>query len=65
MGTTNPYSNLDEEYLEQARVMRPLRKQQKKIEKRTYAMFKNMFGCSLEEFERNLEAKLKEMSIIK
>lgn len=65
MGTTNPYSNLDEEYLEQARALRPLRKQQKKIEKRTYVMFKNMFGCSFEEFGRNFEAKLKEMSIIK
>lgn len=65
MGTTNPYSNLDEEYLEQARALRPLRKQQKNLEKRTYAMFKNMFGCSLEEFDRNFDAKLKEMSIIK
>lgn len=63
--TTNPYSNLDEEYLEQTRALRPLRKQQKKIEKRTYAMFKNTFGCSLDEFARNLEDKLKEMSIIK
>ena len=65
MGTTNPYSNLDEEYLEQARALRPLRKQQKNLEKRTYAMFKNIFGCSLEEFDRNFDAKLKEMSIIK
>ena len=65
MGTTNPYSNLDEEYLEQARALRPLRKQQKNLEKRTYAMFKNMFGFSLEEFDRNFDAKLKEMSIIK
>ena len=32
MGTTNPYSNLDEEYLEQARALRPLRKQQKNLE---------------------------------
>lgn len=65
MGTTNPYSNLSKEYLEQARNMRPVRKQQKKIEKQTYAMFKNTFGCSLDEFARNLEDKLKEMSIIK
>ena len=59
------YSNLDEEYLEQARALRPLRKQQKNLEKRTYAMFKNTFGCSLDEFARNLEDKFKEMSIIK
>lgn len=32
--TTNPYSNLDEEYLEQARNMRPVRKQQKRLKNR-------------------------------
>lgn len=59
------YSNLDEEYLKQARALRPLRKNHKKAVEQTYVMFKEMFGCSLDEFGRNFETKLKEISIKK